>query len=167
MEKTNLTEQDIEKCIKIFNEADIEDCGFINYMQLEECLSKLDISFVHENILYNLLSENNINFNKITFSDFLSIYNKHKPSNEDIIDIDTLDAFIALGGCTDGSGNIKADKLIEIIKKEFNMSIDIEALIREIDEDGNGNIDVSELKQLLQNSDYNKKFDDFQKIFVE
>ena len=63
MEKSNLTEQDIEKCIKIFNEADIEDNGFINYMEFEECLNKLEIVFVHENLLYNILSENNINFN--------------------------------------------------------------------------------------------------------
>jgi hypothetical protein len=46
---------------------------------------------------------------------------------------DTLDAYVAMGGDEDGGGNVDADKLIDVIKNEFAMTIDIEGLIKEID----------------------------------
>ena len=39
---------------------------------------------------------------------------------------DTLDAFVSLGGEQDGSGHVNADRLIDIVKNEFQMTIDIE-----------------------------------------
>jgi len=55
-----------------------------------------------------------------------------------------------MGGNTDKSGSINASKLIQIIKEEFQMSIDIEGLIKEIDEDGSGEIEFDEFKTLLK-----------------
>ena len=43
-----------------------------------------------------------------------------------------------------------AKKLIETIKVEFGMTIDIEKLIDEIDEDGSGEIEFDEFKALLE-----------------
>ena len=54
-----------------------------------------------------------------------------------------------MGGEADGEGSIDADKLIDIIKNKFEMTIDIENLIEEIDEDGSGEIEFDEFKQLL------------------
>lgn len=39
-----------------------------------------------------------------------------------------------MGGDEDSGGNVDADKLIDVIKNEFQMTIDIESLIKEIDE---------------------------------
>ena len=60
-----------------------------------------------------------------------------------------LDAFVAMGGEPDGDGAINADKLIATIKHEFGMTIDIEKLIEEIDEDGSGQIEFDEFTALL------------------
>ena len=60
-----------------------------------------------------------------------------------------LDAFVAMGGEPDGDGCVDAKKLIETIKTEFEMTIDIEKLILEIDEDGSGEIEFDEFKALL------------------
>ena len=60
-----------------------------------------------------------------------------------------LQAFVAMGGEADGDGSIDADKLIDIIKNKFEMTIDIEALIEEVDEDGSGEIEFDEFRQLL------------------
>lgn len=60
-----------------------------------------------------------------------------------------VDAFVAMGGCEDKSGSVDANKLIQIIKGEFEMTIDIERLIKEIDEDGSGEIEFKEFKALL------------------
>ena len=57
-----------------------------------------------------------------------------------------LQAFVAMGGEADGEGSIDADKLIDIIKNKFEMTIDIENLIEEIDEDGSGEIEFDEFK---------------------
>ena len=66
---------------------------------------------------------------------------------------DTLDAFVSLGGGAGGEGIVDAKKLIDIIKNQFEMTIDIEKLIEEIDEDGSGEIEYSEFKSLLNSSD--------------
>ena len=61
-----------------------------------------------------------------------------------------LQAFVAMGGQPDGEGSIDAETLIHTIKNEFQMTIDIEKLIEEIDEDGSGEIEFDEFKALLQ-----------------
>ena len=55
-----------------------------------------------------------------------------------------------MGGEPDGEGAVDATKLIRTIKEEFEMTIDIEKLIEEIDEDGSGQIEFGEFMQLLQ-----------------
>ena len=70
-------------------------------------------------------------------------------SNEE----DTLDAFVALGGEANKDGSIDAARLIDIIKREFEMTIDIEKLIQDIDEDGSGVIEYDEFMALLSSSD--------------
>ena len=71
-------------------------------------------------------------------------------SNEE----DTLDAFVALGGESNKEGSIDAAELIRIIKHEFEMTIDIEKLIEDIDEDGSGQIEYDEFMSLLSSSDW-------------
>lgn len=61
-----------------------------------------------------------------------------------------IDAFVAVGGNEDTSGKVDADKLIQIIKKEFELTIDIEGLIKEIDADGSGEIEFNEFFDLLK-----------------
>ena len=61
-----------------------------------------------------------------------------------------MDAFVAMGGEPDGGGCVDASRLIDTIKNGFEMTIDIEKLIEEIDEDGSGEIEFDEFKALLQ-----------------
>lgn len=62
-----------------------------------------------------------------------------------------------MGGQANGDGYIDADKLIRIIKSEFEMTIDIEKLILDIDEDGSGRIEYDEFRNLLSSSDWQRK----------
>merc|ERR1711988_499299 len=64
-------------------------------------------------------------------------------------DTELLDAYVSMGGDPDGGGCVDATKLIQTIKDEFQMTIDIEKLIEEIDEDGSGEIEFDEFKALL------------------
>ena len=58
-----------------------------------------------------------------------------------------------MGGKPDGDGYIDAAKLIKIIKEEFEMTINIEKLIDDIDEDNSGKIEYDEFRNLLSSSD--------------
>ena len=53
----------------------------------------------------------------------------------------TLDAYTAIGGPADKSGHIDGQVLVRIIKEEFDLPIDIEELIRSVDDSGNGEIE--------------------------
>ena len=53
-------------------------------------------------------------------------------------DEDLLDAYVAMGGDQDGGGCVMRERLVDTIKNLFEMTIDIEALINEVDEDGSG-----------------------------
>ena len=57
---------------------------------------------------------------------------------------ETLEAFVALGGDPSGDGFIEISNLINILKNNFDMTIDIEKLIKEIDEEGSGQIEFGE-----------------------
>jgi calmodulin len=60
-----------------------------------------------------------------------------------------VDAFVAMGGNPDKTGNVEASKLVQIIKSDFKMTIDIERLINEMDRDKSGQISYQEFKNLL------------------
>ena len=55
-----------------------------------------------------------------------------------------------MGGEEDGGGSIDASKLIAVIKDDFEMTIDIEALLESIDENGSGQIEYNEFRNLLK-----------------
>ena len=57
--------------------------------------------------------------------------------------------FVACGGAEDQSGFIDKDELVRLIKTEFALPIDIEAIIEKLDKNADGEIDFSELKALL------------------
>lgn len=75
----------------------------------------------------------------IYFEQILKIYQKKREGelygdNDEI----TLDAYTAIGGPADKSGHINGQVLVRIIKEEFELPIDIEELIRSVDDSGNG-----------------------------
>lgn len=103
--------------------------------------------------MINEVDENNTG--KIEFSEFLKLYGKHSKALRDDDEEDDLgklylvDAFVAMGGNKDKSGIIDTERLINVIRHQFEMTIDIEKLIEEIDQDQNHTIDFDEFKRLL------------------
>lgn len=93
------------------------------------------------------------NTGKITYNQFVAVIAEQKKNQSLTNEEDTLDAFVAMGGSPDGEGYIDAEKLIRIIKEEFEMTIDIVKLISDIDEDGSGKIEYDEFRNLLSSSD--------------
>ena len=53
-------------------------------------------------------------------------------NEEDASDNDYLDAFVALGGQQDKEGSVSKETLIQILKAEFELTIDLEEMLRKI-----------------------------------
>ena len=69
------------------------------------------------------------NTGRITYAQFKRVIAEQKKNQSLSNEEDTLDAFVSMGGQADGEGFIDAQKLIKIIKHDFDMTIDIEKLI--------------------------------------
>ena len=90
------------------------------------------------------------NTGQVPFSEFLKVIEKQQSASDED-EGDLLDAFVAMGGNPDKTGFIKKEKLNQTIRHQFEMTIDIERLIEDIDEDDPGEIEFNEFKQLLNN----------------
>ena len=100
----------------------------------------------------DLIRVSNFKYNGlISFSQFkdliVSSRKISKTQTKESID-DTKDAFVALGGQSNLDGYVDSERLIRITK-EFQMTIDIESLIKEQDKDGSGKLEFEEFKELL------------------
>ena len=89
--------------------------------------------------------------NKLDFASFTKYltFLKVKYMRPEPKDLDTVRAFAALGGSIDRQGNISVDILRENCKK-FSLTIDIDAMINEVDEDASGLVDFQEFKSMWE-----------------
>jgi calmodulin len=69
------------------------------------------------------------NHGYLTFPQFLRIIADQKSKPNFHSEEETLEAFVAMGGEENGEGFVDAELLIKIIKKDFEMTIDIEDMI--------------------------------------
>ncbi len=100
-------------------------------------------------MITELDEENN---GKIEFYEFLRVYENYQSIRKEEEEQDLVDAFVAMGGNSDKTGSIDTEKLISVVRHKFEMTIDIERLIEELDEDGNHTIDFHEFKRLLSSN---------------
>lgn len=154
-----LTEEQIMHFKSIFNKFDRNSTGRIDRFELRVVLEgiiypEMGSSPTEEELfaMINEVDENNTG--EIEFYEFLRVYEKHQTMKEanDEQDLSTyyiVDAFVAMGGCPDKSGCIDTDKLIHVVRHQFEMTIDIERLIESIDQDQSHSIDFEEFKSLL------------------
>ena len=147
-----LTPEEENKISIAFKAFDKDGSGFIDSDEFTTIFNILGQNFTEEEI-QKMISDGHDYDKKdnrlIDYEGFKTLIARQKKfqnaSNAD----DTLDAFVALGGDSDSSGSIDAHRLIDIIKNQFQMTINIEKLIEDIDEDGSGQIEYDEFKLLL------------------
>ena len=129
---------------------DHDQLGFIIVNDLRAALDRAG-EIVNQNEAYWMIAmADPQNSGKINYAQFKNLIDEKRANERGTSDDDLLDAFVAMGGEPDGDGAINAEKLIKTIKEEFEMTIDIEKLINEIDEDGSGQIEFGEFTQLLK-----------------
>eukprot|EP00898_Chlorokybus_atmophyticus_P000120 jgi/Chlat1/1108/Chrsp110S01593 len=123
--------------------------GTIDASELRATLQALGQSPTDEELFLMISQVDEDNSGEIEFPEFLKKAQAAAMDDE----TDAIEAFVALGGKGDKSGEISADKLRATIKAsaEFGLTIDIDQLIRETDVDGSGQIDFQEFKQMMSN----------------
>jgi calmodulin len=91
----------------------------------------------------------------LSFENFAALVHAQR-SNEDArpaSDAAIVEAFVALGGNKDRSGQVSTDLLRHVVRDEFALPIDIDRLIQEADLDGGGFIDFDEFSVMLRQQD--------------
>eukprot|EP01016_Furgasonia_blochmanni_P003441 TRINITY_DN11351_c0_g1_i6.p1 TRINITY_DN11351_c0_g1~~TRINITY_DN11351_c0_g1_i6.p1 ORF type:complete len:196 (+),score=79.88 TRINITY_DN11351_c0_g1_i6:65-652(+) len=154
---TVLTEKEKEKCIEAFHAFDKNGSKAIDSDELRQVLEEMGQKPTEEEILKMINEVDQGNKGAIDLNDFLKVIAYQKLAQQNNDEYDTIDAFVALGGSPDKKGYIDAEKLIKIIKEDFNMTIDIERLIMEIDFNNSGKIEYPEFKELLSNQKVQQK----------
>lgn len=145
-----LTQEEIDGCRDAFLAFDKDRSGSIDVWELRQVLEAMGQKPTEEE-LFQMISEVDDNMSgAIDFGEFLKVIEKQKERATQFDDeSDMIDAFVACGGNADKSGHVKRSNLIKIIKQDFGLTIDIEELIDGVDEDGSGEIEFKEFKELL------------------
>eukprot|EP00939_MAST-03C_sp_MAST-3C-sp1_P000180 g180.t1 len=147
---TQLTQEEIDSCRDAFLKYDKDRSGTIDQWELKEVLEAMGQNPTDEE-LFQMINDVDENASgSIDFSEFLKVVELQKERVAKFDDeSDILDAFVACGGNADKSGNVHRGTLVKIIKHDFALTIDIEALIDEIDTDRSGEIEYEEFKMLM------------------
>lgn len=118
-----------DKIWEAFMAYDHEQFGYISVNDLRAALERAG-EFVSEDETYWMISVSDPeNSGIIRFAQFKQLIQEKRENEQGSSEEDLLDAFVAMGGQPDGDGAIDADRLIDTIKNEFEMTIDIEKLI--------------------------------------
>ena len=150
-ETMGLKVEQVKKCKEAFDAFDLDNSCFIEINELKYALEEMGHKPSEEE-LYKMMNEVDIEGkNEMSFDDFVKIIVKQKNIQKEKEEHDILDAFVALGGNYDRSGEINVDEVKKIVLEEFQMIIDQNKQQMEIDSDGNNTIDYNEFKDLLSN----------------
>ena len=147
----SLSEEEIQGCHRAFQEFDEDNSGSIDQFELKKVLHSMGQDPTDEEILALMAEVDEDNSGAISFSEFLDMVALQKGFAEEKDDeTDMIDAFVALGGGADKSGHILRSLLVQVIKEDFGLPIDIEGMIDELDEDGSGEIEWVEFETMFK-----------------
>jgi calmodulin len=145
-----LDEQFIQKCREAFNTFDQDGSGTIDTQEMKLLLEAIGEAPTEEELFRFMADVDEDGTGEIEFAEFLRAFEKQRGGQQEVEDeLDTLDAFVALGGSGDKTGFIDTGRLIHVVKDEFGMTIKIERLIEELDKDKDGKINYQEFAALF------------------
>ncbi|CAE7468933.1 unnamed protein product [Symbiodinium sp. KB8] len=146
-----LDEQFIQKCREAFNTFDQDGSGTIDTQEMKLLLEAIGEAPSEEELFRFMADVDEDGTGEIEFAEFLRAFEKQRGGAQELEDeLDTIDAFVALGGEPDKTGYIDTQRLIQVVKDEFGMTIKIERLIEELDKDKDQKLDYREFAALFQ-----------------
>eukprot|EP00927_Polykrikos_kofoidii_P044735 TRINITY_DN3861_c0_g1_i3.p2 TRINITY_DN3861_c0_g1~~TRINITY_DN3861_c0_g1_i3.p2 ORF type:complete len:149 (+),score=55.06 TRINITY_DN3861_c0_g1_i3:120-566(+) len=145
-----LDEGFIQKCREAFNTFDQDGSGTIDTQEMKLLLEAIGEAPTEEELFRFMTDVDEDGTGEIEFAEFLQAFEKQRGGAQVVEDeLDTLDAFVALGGNADKSGFIDTQRLIHVVKEEFGMTIKIERLIEELDKDRDKKLNYQEFASLF------------------
>mmetsp|Transcript_65673 Transcript_65673/g.182754 ORF Transcript_65673/g.182754 Transcript_65673/m.182754 type:complete len:149 (+) Transcript_65673:135-581(+) len=145
-----LDEQFIQKCREAFNTFDQDGSGTIDTQEMKLLLEAIGEAPTKEELFRFMADVDEDGTGEIEFAEFLQAFEKQRGGAQVIEDeLDTLDAFVALGGNADKTGFVDTPRLIRVVKDEFGMTIKIERLIEELDKDRDNKLNYQEFAALF------------------
>lgn len=119
-----LTREEIKQCRDSFDNFDKDGGGTVDVMELKVILNGLGALPSDEELQLMIQQVDEDGSREINFAVFLKIIERHKAMQGyvDQTEVDTLEAFAALGGGPDGSGSVSLDNVAALIK-EFELEI--------------------------------------------
>ncbi|CAD8122594.1 unnamed protein product [Paramecium sonneborni] len=153
-----LPKVEIEILLKIFKRLDYNKQGYLSYHDMIDLLKEFGFSIdqkCKEKIFKEIELRNTqqLDFQTIIFvakvcRDFES-ENKHEDLQIHFNEF--IDAFVALGGEPDSTGYIHKNRIIEILKEEFDLQFDVDEFLEQL-EVQNDQIDFDNFKSLFKNN---------------
>jgi len=144
-----LNEEFIQKCREAFNTFDQDGSGTIDTQEMKLLLEAIGEAPTEEELFRFMADVDEDGTGEIEFAEFLRAFEKQRGGAQELEDeLDTLDAFVALGGCADKTGYIDKDQLTDVVKK-FELSIKIDRLTEELDKDHDGKLNFQEFAALF------------------
>ncbi|CAD8175366.1 unnamed protein product [Paramecium octaurelia] len=145
-----LTAKEKQKCYEAFVAFDKNVSGYIEKDELRAVLEEMGQKPSEEELIKMINEVDLSGRGAISKEDFLKIIAYHKMILQTSDEEDIKLAFIALGGNEDKTGSVDRQKLINVIQNEFNLSIDLNRLIKELSPNQN-ELKYEDFRNLLQN----------------
>lgn len=155
--KSKLPERVIRQTLCVFEEFDVTGDGFIRKGELKDVLNATGINASPDQINYIFKWFDKNEDQKISVEEFLNIVKnvvdgevqcKRTQRMSDVEQDNILCAFIGLGGNPDKSSTISCNKLKNMVDI-FDLDLDVDALLKMLDEDENGVVNYQEFEGLF------------------
>ena len=131
----SLEDDEKNKVKEIFELFDKNLDGGVDMKELKFILNSLDIYPNHDELSAMVAEADVANKGYINENDFKYIIAKQKKEYRDKLMKEAKDAFIALGGDPDLHTKISTGKIQEILRKEFELSEELEITLKKIAQD--------------------------------
>ncbi|KAM3139247.1 hypothetical protein pb186bvf_008657 [Paramecium bursaria] len=145
-----LTPKEKQKCNEAFLAFDKNGSSYIEKDELRRVLEEMGQKPTEEDLIKMINEVDSTGRGAIGREDFLKVIAYHKLVQQTSDEEDIKLAFIALGGNEDKSGSVDKQKLLNIIQNEFNLTIDLNRLIKEMSPNTN-ELKYEDFRNLLQN----------------
>ncbi|KAL4439819.1 hypothetical protein ABPG75_002820 [Micractinium tetrahymenae] len=145
-----LTATELAQCRKAFLVFDRNSDGVIDAAELRASLVTLGHPEPSAADVALLIAEIDADHSGgIEWDEFVKVIERQKAEQVGRgDDADTVEAFVALGGKPDGSGAVSVERLARTLA-EFELRIDLPALLAEMDVDADGEVSYDEFRRLL------------------
>lgn len=143
------TERDIKESRDAFERFDRDRSGTLDLWELRAALQDLGKEPTEDELSMLISAVDDEHDGEVDFEAFLGLIDHLKKRySVDREDVETVSAFVAMGGNPDKTGEINTEKLKSVVK-DYKLKINIEELLADIDSDGSGYIDYEEFKALM------------------